>query len=182
MKRRAAAAAYETVNIDFFFILALLAIAVAWDLRAWRIPNAVTFPAALAGVAYHVLVAGLVGLKMSVLGLAVGLGVLFIPFMLGGLGGGDVKLLAALGAWLGPKGVLFAALYSGLAGGVLALAAMAVSGQGAFQSMRTIYEDLVFFVTFRERPEGPSRRKKRIPYSVAIAAGTLGLIFLGVPV
>lgn len=158
-----------------------MVIAVAWDLRAWRIPNYVTFPAALAGIGFHVAVAGLAGLKTSVLGLALGLGLLFIPFMLGGMGGGDVKLLAALGAWLGPKGILFATLYSGLAGGVIALAYMVVSGEGTFKSMKVIYEDLVYFVTFRDRPPGPVRGKRRIPYSVAIALGTLGFIFLGVP-
>jgi prepilin peptidase CpaA len=151
-----------------------LVVAVVWDLRAWRIPNAVTFPAALAGIVYHAAVGGVSGLQMSSLGLLVGLGILFIPFVLGGMGGGDVKLLAALGAWLGPKGILFAALYSGLAGGVLALVAMMASGEGVFTSMRGIYEDLVYFATFRERPEGPFRAKKKIPYSVAIAVGTLG--------
>lgn len=131
---------------------------------------------------YHVAVSGTAGAKTSALGLLVGLGLLFIPWMLGGIGGGDVKLLAALGAWLGPKGVLFATLYAGLVGGVMALVAMAAQGRGGFRSMRGIYEDFIYFITFRDRPSGPSREgKRRIPYSVAIAAGTLGFIFLGVP-
>lgn len=61
------------------------------------------------------------GLTASLAGWAVGLG-LFIPFfLLGGMGAGDVKLLAAVGAWLGVPGVVWAALYGALCGGVLAL-------------------------------------------------------------
>lgn len=126
-------------------------------------------------------VSGPAGAKMSALGLVVGLGLLFIPWMLGGIGGGDVKLLAALGAWLGPKGILFATLYGGLAGGVIALVSMAAQDRGSLSSMRTIYQDFIYLITFRDRPPGPSRGKRRIPYSVAIAAGTLGFILLGVP-
>jgi prepilin peptidase CpaA len=52
----------------------------------------------------------------------VGAAVFVIPFALGGLGAGDVKLLAAMGAWLGPSGAFWLALYTGVAGGVMALA------------------------------------------------------------
>ncbi len=51
-----------------------------------------------------------------------------LPFALGGLGGGDVKLLAALGAWLGPGDVLWLSLYTGVAGGVMALVVSARYG------------------------------------------------------
>ncbi len=170
------------MKMDLYFILMILVIAVAWDLRSLRIPNAITAPAALAGIGYHVTTAGLPGLKSSVLGLLMGLAILLIPFLLGGLGGGDVKLLAALGAWLGPRGILFAALYGGLAGGLLALGVMVATGEGAFKFMKTIYDDVVYFVSFGERPPLAERGKRRIPYSLAIAAGTLGFILLGPPV
>lgn len=162
--------------------MVFLIVAVAWDLRSWRIPNAVTFTAALAGLAYNGYMTGVAGLEMSGLGLLVGLGLLFIPFVLGGLGGGDVKLLAALGAWLGPKGIVFATLYSGIAGGVLALVAMVASREGKVGSVRSIYEDLIFFVTFRERRSVSSRGKRRIPYSLAIASGALVFLLFGVPI
>lgn len=168
--------------MDFYLILMILVVAVAWDLRSLRIPNALTAPAALVGLGYQVATAGLPGLKSGVLGLLVGLGILLIPFLLGGLGGGDVKLLAALGAWLGPRGILFAALYSGLAGGLLALAVMVATGEGAFKFMKTIYDDVVYFVSFGERPPLAERGKRRIPYSLAIAAGTVAFLVLGAPV
>jgi prepilin peptidase CpaA len=170
------------MKMDFYLILMILVVAVAWDLRSFRIPNVLTAPAALAGLSYQVATAGFPGLKSSLLGMMVGLGILLIPFLLGGLGGGDVKLLAAMGAWLGPQGILFAALYSGLAGGLLALGVMVATGEGAFKFMKTIYDDVVYFVSFGERPPLAERGKRRIPYSLAIAAGTVAFLVVGAPV
>jgi prepilin peptidase CpaA len=95
-------------------------IACVTDLRARRIPNVLTFGAAVAALVFHA-TAGQGGLVSAVAGWAVGLAIFFVPFALGGLGGGDVKLLAALGAWLGPREALWIALYAGIAGGVMAV-------------------------------------------------------------
>jgi len=88
-----------------------VAIAAGSDLRMHRIPNFITVPAAILGLAYHALapVLGLPSLGwMSLVGFAMGFGLLLFPWMLGGAGMGDVKLLAALGAWLGPFWLFFA--------------------------------------------------------------------------
>src|SRR5580765_7089499 len=100
----------------------LAVVAAVADVRTRRVPNALTFGAAAAGMGYATVHGGLGGLESSVLGCLIGVG-LFLPlFALGGMGGGDVKLLAAFGAWLGPLGVLWAAIWASLAGGILALA------------------------------------------------------------
>lgn len=151
-------------------------------MRTWRIPNAITVTAAAAGLIFHGATAGFSGIRLSILGMGVGLGLLMIPYLLGGMGGGDVKLLGALGAWLGPKGILFATLYSGLAGGLLALGVFVFSGKGIIQSMKRIYEDVVYFISFRQRHPSGVRSRLRIPYSLAIAAGTLGFVILGAPI
>ena len=57
----------------------------------------------------------------SGMGWAVGIAIFFVPFALGGLGAGDVKLLGAIGAWLGPMNALWVGLYAGAAGGILAI-------------------------------------------------------------
>ena len=69
-------------------------VASAFDLATRRIPNALTFGASAAAVAFHLLTGGLSGAGSSLAGLAVGLLVFFPIFALGGLGAGDVKLLA----------------------------------------------------------------------------------------
>jgi prepilin peptidase CpaA len=102
-------------------VVAIGVVASISDLRTRRIPNALTFAAAAAATAFHVLTGGLSGLGLSLAGLAVGLAVFFPIFALGGLGGGDVKLLACLGAWLGPAGALWTALYAAMAGGAMAV-------------------------------------------------------------
>src|SRR5207249_7377674 len=88
------------------------------DVRTRRIPNVLTFGAAIAAFVFHLVWGN--GVLFFAEGWAVGAGVFIIPFALGGLGAGDVKLLAALGAWLGPYQAIWLALYTGVAGGVLA--------------------------------------------------------------
>jgi prepilin peptidase CpaA len=106
-------------------VAALAALAVAslacWtDLRTRRIPNALTFGAAGAGLVFHVFVSGspLTALAGWITGVLI-----FSPlFLLRGMGGGDLKLLGAFGAWLGPVMALRIGLWSALAGGLLAIA------------------------------------------------------------
>jgi len=103
-------------------LLAMLVIASQSDLRQHRIPNVVSLAGLIAGLALHALADGLHGMLSGLAGAAVGL-LCFAPFyLLRGMGGGDVKLLAAAGGFLGPQGALLAALFSLLAGGFTAIA------------------------------------------------------------
>ncbi len=110
------------------FALTIASLACVTDLRTRRIPNTLTFGAALAGLLYQSVSGGVDGLGHAALGWLVGAVIFIVPFALGGLGGGDVKLLAALGAWLGPEDVLWLSLYAGVAGGVMALVVAAIYG------------------------------------------------------
>jgi prepilin peptidase CpaA len=102
-------------------VVAISLIACVTDLRTRRIPNVLTFGAAIAGLVAHTALAGTTGALAAGGGWLTGL-VIFLPFFaLGGMGGGDVKLLAALGAWLGAYETLYLALYSAAAGGALAI-------------------------------------------------------------
>ena len=86
------------------------AVAAAIDLRTGRIPNPLTATVAAAGLGLAA--AGLTGQSMggALIGAAVGFALMLPGHLLGGTGAGDVKLLAALGTWLGPGGVLMAFL------------------------------------------------------------------------
>src|SRR5688572_28496268 len=109
------------MEIKNIVVLGVVLSAAVIDVRTHRIPNILTFGSAAAALVYHAWTAGAHGLGGSAGGWAIGVA-LFLPlFMLRGMGGGDVKLLGAVGAWLGPMAVLYAGLYSLLAGGVLAL-------------------------------------------------------------
>ena len=102
-------------------VIAISLIACVTDLRTRRIPNVLTFGAAVAGLVTHTAIGGSTSALTAGGGWLTGL-LIFLPFFaLGGMGGGDVKLLAALGAWLGPYETLYLALYSAAAGGALAV-------------------------------------------------------------
>jgi prepilin peptidase CpaA len=108
---------------------------------------------------------------------------MFLPlFLVGGMGAGDVKLLAAFGAWLGPTGTLWAVLWTALAGGVLALVVGAAHGY-----LREAFRNLGAML-FLWRTVGPSpipgmtlgdARGPRLAYAVPISAGAVLALWLG---
>lgn len=162
-------------------VLAVVGTAAVIDVRTRRIPNLLTFGSALAAAVYHASTTGLHGLALSAAGWAAGIA-LFLPmFLLRGMGAGDVKLLGAVGAWLGPEGVLYASLYSVLAGGVLALIMGGMHGYLG-KAFSNLWGMLVFWRTAGIQPlpgltiedsAGP-----RLAYGVAIAAGTFVAVWL----
>jgi prepilin peptidase CpaA len=116
------------LNFSQSVVIVVAAAACVTDLRSRRIPNVLTFGAALAGLVFHVITGGFAGFEQAIGGWTVGAMVFAIPFALGGLGAGDVKLLAALGAWLGPVTTLWLALYTGVAGGIGAVVVALANG------------------------------------------------------
>jgi prepilin peptidase CpaA len=87
-------------------VVAFTLIAAVVDVRSRTIPNWLTVPAFLAGVAFHCFHSGWHGLGLSLGGFATGFCLLLVLMAVGGGGGGDVKLMGALGAWLGWKAFL----------------------------------------------------------------------------
>ncbi len=93
----------------------------ATDTFLAQIPNPLNAGLVLASILYHGYTSGLAGVATSLLGLLLGLSLLLIPYLLGGMGAGDVKALAALGALLGPAPIFIVFLYTGLIGGIMAV-------------------------------------------------------------
>ena len=160
--------------------LALATVACAFDLRTRRIPQMVTLGGAAAGLVFQTVNGGWAGGAISVTGWLVGTAVFLVPFVLGGLGAGDVKLLGALGAWLGPADVIWLALYTGIAGGILALLVAAATGylRRALANVRVL---LVHWRMngLRPLPELTLERTRapRLAYALPILAGTLATLF-----
>jgi prepilin peptidase CpaA len=103
------------------FVGILLAVACVSDLRTRKIPNVLTFSAAAGAVLFHLVSGGWSAAGWSLAGVFVGTLLFFPMFALRGMGAGDVKLLAAVGAWLGPGQVVVAAVATSIAGGVIAV-------------------------------------------------------------
>ena len=109
--------------------LTLGCVAAFEDLRRRNVPNWINVGALGAALLYQTLSHGWKGLLMSVIGCAVGFAVFLLFFWLGAMGGGDIKLMAAFGALLGPSGILVAALLAAMIGAILAGGALALSRQ-----------------------------------------------------
>jgi Flp pilus assembly protein protease CpaA len=110
-------------NVELLSVLPLgvvfiaVLIAAGTDLWSFRIPNALTIPLFLSGLLYQTCSGGPSGLVLSVLGVMIA-NVPFIPiYTMGAMGAGDIKLLAGVGAWLGPWVMLHVVIVSGLATG-----------------------------------------------------------------
>lgn len=154
----------------------LAAGAAVTDVKSARIPNVITLVGALGGVLAHGTLPEGAGALASVAGAAAGLAVFFPIFALGGLGGGDVKLMAAIGAWVGWPDVLLVALYTALAGGVLAVG-VAVARGYLGQALGNLRGLARFWMIAGLRPE-PSLtlahgRGPRLPYALPIFAGLI---------
>ena len=160
-----------------------IALWIAWgDLRTYRIPNFLTIGAALAGLIFQAAFYGLNGLGSGLLGLLLGFFLLFPVYLMGGMGAGDVKALAALGAWLGPSLTLMLFIYMAIAGGLVALGVLLYKGL-LWVKIRQGWSYLISWILVR--PTGlspgpaPKAEVKGIPYGVAIALGMVVLFWRG---
>lgn len=167
-------------SIAWWPTLIVLVIATFTDLRSRRIPNWLVFPFMIAGIAVSGWFHGWSGLGYSLAGFALG-GLLFgVLSMMGGMGMGDVKLCAAIGAWVGPGQLMVALVLTGIVGGIMALVWAACGG--FLGELFSGAGDLVFSLKkrgLRPHPElvldNPLTRK--MPYAPAIAIGTLVSFF-----
>lgn len=105
-------------------LLAIIIISIYSDLRYRRIYNWMVFSAATGGLALNLAAGGAAGLRSSLAGMLLGVGLLLIPFLLGGMGAGDVKLLGAVGALKGISFVCLTFTAAALIGGIMGLIAI----------------------------------------------------------
>lgn len=155
-------------------LVIVLGICFATDLRSQRIYNKVIFPSLIIAASLHVTFNGYAGLKASILGFAVGLGILLIPYLLGGIGAGDVKLLGLIGALKGLAFVINTALYMAVIGSIIALVIIIYHKAllKVLKEIGTWVYSLLCGVKYKlEFPT--SVFVKRYPYGVAIALGAL---------
>jgi len=110
-------------------LVALCVAAAAIDARTRRIPNWLTLAVAASGLAQALLWGAPTSPLMSAAGLLVGGGIMIVPFAMRAVGGGDVKLLAGIGAWLGPVAAVQVYAVSAVAGLAIVLVQCAYTGR-----------------------------------------------------
>jgi prepilin peptidase CpaA len=163
---------------DYLLIIyfgGILLIAAVIDMRIQKIPNLLTLPALAIALIYHCFTNGISGFLFSIGGLAAGLMLLFIPYLLGGMGAGDAKLMAMVGATIGARGVFISFLFTALAGGVYSLA-LIVFYRGIFRGFfKKQFDTLLAFILTRKyipEPTDTNEATPRLCYGLAIAFGT----------
>ncbi|HEX3356653.1 MAG TPA: A24 family peptidase [Tepidisphaeraceae bacterium] len=102
-------------------LFGMLCIAAVIDWRERRIPNWLTLLSVASGIAGSFLAGHVAGPSEALLGMIVGFAIPFVLFVMGALGGGDVKLLAGVGAWLGPVGAVKVFLAAAVVGMIIVL-------------------------------------------------------------
>lgn len=166
--------------VVFFASLFFLIICITDTLQG-KIPNLATFGLLSIGLWHNLQTGGLPGLLLALGGLLVGLALLIVPYLLGGMGGGDLKALAALGSLLGPGAILQVFILAGLIGGGMALLHLAVSGN-PMERLRS-WRTTSWLVVHGIRPPLPDQDQAmaRIKYSYgpAIAFGFFAFISWG---
>ena len=173
----------HTPPLDLFawsLFAAVLGVAAVIDVRARRIPNALVAPLLVAGLGHAALVGGAATALASLVGAAAGLALLYFPFARGWMGGGDVKLLAAIGAWVGGVGAIHVLLLASIFGGVLSLIALArLQRRERDEVGRNVMR---FAVTGGVVVPEPSQlsRARGVPFGVALALAGAAVTFPGI--
>ena len=169
------------LNVYQTIVVGIVLAAVGWDLSTKRIPNSLTFGAAIVAICVQMYTGGWSAAGMSLAGWAAGVALFFPFFALGGMGAGDVKLLGAIGAWLGPIAVVWVALFSSIAGGVMALTVALASGY-LTQAIANIWGLLTYWRIAGPRPSPAltlsNHRGPRLAYAVPVLAGLMVTLWL----
>ncbi len=163
-------------------LLILLLTCLYTDLTKRKIYNLVLLPALIIAFIYHLATGGLLQGWWSLKGLMLGMVLLVIPFSMGGIGAGDVKLLGVVGAFKGPEFVFMAFLAGAVAGGIIS-AIQLIRNKELLATLKKLLLNLYYYIVGLPRIKethtvADAAGKDTIPYGAAIAAGTLAAYFV----
>jgi prepilin peptidase CpaA len=168
-------------------VLVAVLITAATDLWKFKVHNILTLPLLAGGLIYHGVMEGSGGLANSGLGMLFGFGALIVLYVLGGMGGGDVKLFTAVGAWLGMPFIFYAFLATSLAAGVYSLCVIVFycTTRETWANLRILwlrFQTIGRYLGSDDRVETAvgraDRRGRLIPFALMIAVGTLATVLL----
>ncbi|MCC9599002.1 A24 family peptidase [Stieleria sp. JC731] len=167
-----------TENWTVWFVTVVLIVAAVIDGKILKVPNWLTFPFIMCGWINCTLEGGAAGLGYSLLGTFVGMMLLLVLRNVGGMGGGDVKLLMGVGAWLGTVVTLYAFAATAIVGGIMAVVMVWKSGEWTkhyAQGMQILEE----WKTIRKPSELSKIARERkptmylLPYGIPMAIGSI---------
>ena len=161
-------------------LVAVVLVAGVWDLATRRIPNWITVPGAALGLAIQSYYGGWHGTVSSLLGALLGFSLFLLLYFAGGMGAGDVKLAAAVGAFVGAQSFVYVFVVTGLLGGIAAVVLALVRGRLRQTLDRTA--SLLFnfgrlrWSEVRTASDLDAPGALRLPYGAVIAGGALAFL------
>jgi len=171
-----------SLSIPAVVVLACTAVAAVTDWHNFTIRNFITLPLIASGLLYHALAKDPIALLDSVAAVCLMVAILFVPYVLGGMGAGDLKLMAGVGAWLGVRQTFYVLIASSIAAGAYAIVIVVQRGE----LKRTLQNFQLMYYKFRtlgahlgpdERIETivgqEDRRRRAIPFGVMVALGVI---------
>lgn len=172
------------MDLSAIGLVLTVAFGAAFDVGTRRIPNFITIGGLAVALVLRLSIGGVEALLSGLLGALLAFLFSFPLFMLKGMGGGDVKLLTAVGAFLGPFGTFVALLATALVGGVIAIAVslqrrrLGSSLAGTFLVMRGLALKAITGGEVDAVPTLETQDAVTVPYGVAIAVGAvIGLLW-----
>lgn len=165
-------------NWHVWLVTVTLVVAAVIDGWKLKVPNLITFPMIASGWIYSGVVYGWEGLGYSLIGTAVGLALLLPAYAIGGMGAGDVKLLAGVGAWVWGTVTFYAFCLSAVFGGLIAVA-MVLHRKGWRKHRAQFEVILTEILTIRDPNQLAAIAAERkssmllLPYGIPIAIGTI---------
>ncbi|HBV98146.1 MAG: hypothetical protein JL50_00435 [Peptococcaceae bacterium BICA1-7] len=171
------------LNYSDYLLFLLLIICILTDIKSRRVYNNVLLPFLIISLAAGFIAGGWALFLEGVKGFILGLIVFIIPFSRGGIGAGDVKLMAVIGGIKGPVFVVKVFLAGALAGGLIALVFLAAGGQLQSTLSRLLQTFLSLLGRYGMRFQADSRENEAkpvyFPYTLAIGAGVIAVYTAG---
>lgn len=168
------------IFILYMWLVMVLIVCAITDLRHRRIPNILTYPTILVGLSVYWYTEGWDGLLFSIGGMTFGFTLFLLPYLMGGMGAGDVKLMSAIGAVLGFERTALCFLFIAVCGGTMALAFMVYRRNLKATLIKTCLAILYLGMhrdTSLLKVDKNKITQEGIPYGVAITGGFLLFLF-----
>ncbi|HEY8909347.1 MAG TPA: prepilin peptidase [Desulfosporosinus sp.] len=155
-----------------------LGIAVFTDWRERKIYNKLLVPAFFTALLLHSFQGGISSLTNSLIGASLGFALLLLPYFMGGMGAGDVKLLAVIGAFGGVSFVFTSFLYGAVIGGLISVILLARR-----RALKSTLINFLLFLPMVQKTQNSSEAindasQEKFPYGIAIALGTTIALFV----
>lgn len=158
----------------YFWLIIALIITTITDVYQRRIPNLITYSTIFLSFMTYFYVGGFEGLRFSASGLVFGFLVFFLPYLMGGMGAGDVKLMSAVGSVLGYKMTIVSALIIAICGGILAIG-FSIYRRNFKHHLLKLFLSILYLGMHNDstllKIDNIHQHKEKIPYGVAIASG-----------